>query len=98
MPIHFSTQENLFSLKVRFFKNLKLLKSHFDNYYLERKFGKSKSLGRTQVLTSNIQSMKLFFLKKKSYYSNPSFILRSSDKEDIKLEADRSTEPTVLLL
>ena len=24
MPIHFSTQENLFSLKVRFFKNLKL--------------------------------------------------------------------------
>ena len=42
-----------------------LLKSHFDSYYLERKFGKSKSLRRTQVLTSNIESMQLSFLKKK---------------------------------
>lgn len=75
-----------------------LLKSHFDSYYLERKFGKSKSLRRTQVLTSNIESMQLSFLKKKkSYYSNPSFILFSSDKEDIKLEAGRSTEPTLPL-
>lgn len=77
MPIHFSTQENLFSLKVRFFKNLKLHSSKviLTTIILKESLANQNHLGGLKSSPLIYNPWNSFFLKKilllKSLFYSP---------------------------